>query len=556
MKRFQGEVTGPIGSYIKIANGKDEFAAAAEFAIGIGVLDRFIVTNDHDFGVMRELRTKAGCAQDCGLYQVHVSSRFRIPGKPNFEGIETVASALSIENDIVFNCLVDNCSIEKTALVRDRRYSEEKLLVKNGNGVSILGHIKKVYLLNGDYWTTKGGSYAIFSCEKRLRQTIGVDTSSAIECAKSELTLINQEIRSKQQEEDKLQHEHTTSQREWNQAKRAVQQNDNRINDLAQKIDSIKQDMESSAIFSADTTEFDEAVHEAEEALANLVNDERKYEDELERLRPVVNEVQSKLDTWKVENARALEAVRAAENDLTQFLETQTQQNDQIEKKRRKLSQYKEVVVSLENQIHAILADREKALTKARTLHVRYEQSEKAEKETSEDGEDGGEVALETEEAKTEPTVAKAEPTDDDLRAIEPQRVSHDPKYYEVRLQKIVEKIEKERARRNVSREDRSVVYERYVRARADLNAKMKVMDEVDEKIQEMEKDVTQRRKRWQQFRKQLAKTIGIKFGQMLTMNKYNGTIEFNHQTRTLDLAVQKDNAENESNSKDVKALR
>jgi structural maintenance of chromosomes protein 6 len=552
MKRFQGEVTGPIGSYIKVANGKDEFAAAAEFAIGIGVLDRFIVTNDHDFGVMRELRTKAGCAQDCGLYQVHVSSRFRIPGKPDFEGIETVASVLSIENDIVFNCLVDNCSIEKTALVRDRRYSEEKLLVKNGNGASIRGHIKKVYLLNGDYWTTKGGSYAIFSCEKRLRQTIGVDTSSAIEGAQSELSLITQEIRIKQQEEDKLQHEHTTSQREWNQAKRAVQQNDNRINDLAQKIDSIKQDMESSAIFSADTTEFEEAVHEAEEALANLVNDERKHEDELERLRPVVNEAQSKLDTWKVENARALEAVRAAENDLTQFLETQTQQNDQIEKKRRKLSQYKEAVASLENQIHAILADREKSLTKARTLHFRYEQSVKAEKETSEDGDDGengGDVALEAEEAK-------AEPADDDLQAIEPQRVNHEPKYYEVRLQKIEEKIQKERARRNVSREDRSVVYERYVRARTDLNAKMKVMDEADQKIEEMEKDVAQRRKRWQQFRKHLAKIIGLKFGQMLTMNKYNGTLQFDHHAGTLDLAVQKDNAESESNLKDVKALR
>ena len=47
-RKFKGPVLGPIGHYIKIAPGKEEFAAIAELALGPGTLDRFIVTNSED----------------------------------------------------------------------------------------------------------------------------------------------------------------------------------------------------------------------------------------------------------------------------------------------------------------------------------------------------------------------------------------------------------------------------------------------------------------------------------------------------------------------------
>jgi hypothetical protein len=46
--RFQGPVLGPIGAYVKIVAGKEQFASVAEQAIGMGSLDCFIVTNGHD----------------------------------------------------------------------------------------------------------------------------------------------------------------------------------------------------------------------------------------------------------------------------------------------------------------------------------------------------------------------------------------------------------------------------------------------------------------------------------------------------------------------------
>jgi hypothetical protein len=102
--KFHGPVVGPIGHYIKVAPGKEEWAAVAEYAIGNGTLDRFVVTNNHDRIALQAIRQNAGCSNDCGICQVGNNLRFAIPPPP-VAGIETVASVLTIENDAVFNCL-------------------------------------------------------------------------------------------------------------------------------------------------------------------------------------------------------------------------------------------------------------------------------------------------------------------------------------------------------------------------------------------------------------------------------------------------------------------
>jgi hypothetical protein len=92
---------------LKLVAGKEEFAAIAECALG-GVLDKFIVTNDVDSKLMRQIRETARCQQDCGVFKVAIATRYNIPCLATGDGIETVASVLSIEDDVVFNCLVDN----------------------------------------------------------------------------------------------------------------------------------------------------------------------------------------------------------------------------------------------------------------------------------------------------------------------------------------------------------------------------------------------------------------------------------------------------------------
>ena len=68
-RRFEGPVYGPIGHFLKIADGKDRFSSLATSAMSIG-LDRFIVTNDRDRSYFMRLRQELRCnPRECLVIQ-------------------------------------------------------------------------------------------------------------------------------------------------------------------------------------------------------------------------------------------------------------------------------------------------------------------------------------------------------------------------------------------------------------------------------------------------------------------------------------------------------
>ena len=519
----------------------DEFAAVAEFSIGYNTLDRFIVTNDHDASQLRKIRKQANCGQDCGIFQIDPSPRYNIPGPLGFDGIARVSNVFTIENDIVFNCLIDNTRMEHKAVARDRKISQEKLLITNGNQNTIREKINDVYLPNGDFWTVKGGTLAMFSNEKKLRQTVGVDRTAAIADAQAQLAILQDELQKIQKEESKLQNEHTNAQRQWKQAKSAVSQNATAIEKIMERIENIKEEMKASNNQTIDTSEIEEDIQQAEALLARHKATEERFLSEREALLPHINELKARLEESSIRNAKILEDISVAERELTQFLETQTQQNDKLEKKRQKLQKYQDDLHTLEQQLDTIAARRDDYLLKARTMHFRVQQQ-------------SSQVDVE-DDLERQPDI-REEPTEEELEAIEPIVCKHEPSWYQLRIKKIDEKIRSEKSRRNVSTEDAATVYERYARAKADLSTKTDQVAETDKRIDDLDKDIFIRQKRWRQFRKHLAKSTALKFDEMLTMNKYTGTLDFDDDNRTLDLAVQKNTADTQSESKDVKALR
>jgi hypothetical protein len=72
--------------------------------MGNGILDRFIVTCDSDLKVLNKIREKVKCGRDCGVFQQTPSRRYEVPG-PAVPGTETIASVISVTDDLVYNCL-------------------------------------------------------------------------------------------------------------------------------------------------------------------------------------------------------------------------------------------------------------------------------------------------------------------------------------------------------------------------------------------------------------------------------------------------------------------
>ena len=246
-RMFRGPVEGPIGEFLKISAGKEEFAEIGELALGSGVLDRFVVTNDADRKLVQGIRRKCGCLQDCGIFQVHRSnSRFNVPSPP-VNGIETVASVFSIESDLIFNCLVDNCRIEKIGLGRSKDESQAKLLTTDANGRAAIrgGKIAQVYFMpKGDMWQVRGGQTSLISNERRMRKTISADKSEAIAATKREIEQLGIELDRATKEEHQWEGEHNKLTKAWNDANRARRSNDKKMNDLIAQIDQIKAEIE------------------------------------------------------------------------------------------------------------------------------------------------------------------------------------------------------------------------------------------------------------------------------------------------------------------------
>ena len=104
----------------------------------------------------------------------------------------------------------------------------------------------------------------------------------------------------------------------------------------------------------------------------------------------------------------------------------------------------------------------------------------------------------------------------------------------------MVKKIEKEKEKRNLSESDPAVARDKYFRAKKDLDGKMKQINEIEANTKELKKDLQGRKKRWRQFRGHISELTNLGFDEMLNKKGSSGEVEFDHESKQLNLTVQK----------------
>lgn len=541
--KFRGQVSGPIGAYLKIVPGKEKFASLAEVAIGNGALDRFVVTNDHDRKVLQSIRNKLGCSSDCGIFQVAPHPRYNVPGPPA-EGIETVVSVLNVSDDLVFNCLIDTCRIEERALAQSKEESEEKLLQEVNGKYSIRGKIKNVFFLpNGDNWSVTKGNLNMVANEKRFRQTIGVDKTAALADAKRDVEMVQKELAIAKEEESKLGAEHHRNQKAWNVNKKEYQSLHEVINRIAEEIDAIRAEEDSATNFDTDTSELEQDVSEAKDSLDQIKTHVAQLRQDISEKDPEIQAVRNRLEEVSARNEKVIKDMDNAANDLTAYMASLSQREEKLEKKRKKVQQYMEIIKKQEERAAEIQTDVSKYLKHSRRLayaRLQREQRERLEAESDSEMYD---------------SQFTQEPTDEELEAIETCNVDRDSNYYRARVERLNKKVADEMERRNASREDALAAYEKWMRAKEQLDGKMVQVQEVKTVKRNLTEDVRERKVRWKQFRKHIAEKTSMAFDEILNQKGSSGTVEFDFDNERLDLIVQKDSADCNSQQKDVKAL-
>lgn len=128
---FQGVVLGPIAAHVSIREGHQRYELAIERALG-AIYRSFIVTNDQDREKLFQLMKR------CDLRGVNIIQQtpypagrypIRHPARES-EEVLTVEKAIQVDDDLVYNVLVDHAYIESTALIQKELVDLDTVLEK------------------------------------------------------------------------------------------------------------------------------------------------------------------------------------------------------------------------------------------------------------------------------------------------------------------------------------------------------------------------------------------------------------------------------------------
>lgn len=543
-RRFHGPVHGPIGHYLKVVDGKEHLAALATSALKIG-LDRFIVTNDHDRSLFMKLRNEIRCnSRQCLVIQTNEGPRYNVKQPP--EGVETAATVITVSNDLVFNCLVDSGRIDQLALMNLKEASQQALLLDNNGKSSIRGGvIKEVHFLpDGDYWQVFNGAVSMSANSRKLKQIIGVDRTTSIRETENEIEQISMEINELSSKADNLKKIRQQYKVKWNSLQRENQRARIEMQRLEEIIDRIQEEAAAAENVTVDTTEYEDDVKEAERAFDQLKDREVEIEKVIEEMQEPIRDLEAKLQETKERNRKVASDLDKASKKYAEYMRTQQKRDNVIEKKRSKLKQIEDVYEKHMELINDRSEKTQELKQKAQKITHSISQTQKKRNRIS--SADGNDANKDNEDLQEDEA---------DIESIEPVNTNKPTTFWQNKIQSGEREITKERNRRKISEVDPEVALRKYQRAKQDLEEKMAQVVAIQENQEDLVDDLKHRKKMWREFRSHISDMSNNSFDEILNTKGSSGYIDFDHKNQTLNLVVQKDNKDENTQTNDVKAL-
>ncbi len=564
--QIRGNVYGPIGAHIKVKAGKEKWGKIAEVAIGNMPLCQFVCDNQADLAVLRQLRKTTGCGDgDLSFSFQRPGPRYRTQPFPSeIRGIEVCINVLQIENDLIYNYLCDTARAERKCLAATKEESEEKLIVRNGHKYMCrASDIQECYFYpNGDYWAVKNGGISIRSNDGPMKGRLGVNKEQMIANAISFAKGIEAELNEGRREHKKVNDEAASLKSEWNDLSKALTKVQRKIKQLEDDVEELTSTINATDDDEDDTTQEQLAVEECEGQVKTLTEEINDFNIRIDEAAPKVSEAEKDLEEIKARNAKIQDDIDSHTTKLQEIMKNTQKLKSKFEKskeimamKEANAAEARKIFEDSDAETVELGRNTRKLIwvTQKKQEKAKARQSEEARKRKDEDNanSDSEDMNKDDEEDEDE---EEREPTEEELEAIKPPSINHSPSYFEARVKKAQEQLEKEREKRKISDIDPAVVYEKMQRARKAAMKKKLAIDGIKQNIEMLTTDMHERRRKWKALRKHIAHLTNVSFDQLLGRKGQAGCLNFDHRDKTLDLIVQKD-ADQASQTSDVKLL-
>lgn len=365
--------------------------------------------------------------------------------------------------------------------------------------------------------------------DRKMKQTVGVDRSAAIEATKHEMKALQQELARNKDEEKGVKDAAFKAKKAWNQAQKEYAALNTNIKKMASVLDDLKAEADTSEeVPTIDTSEYESDIQEAEAIVEDLKRREAAVVQEIESLQPGLDDQRKRLEEITARNEKILDDLDKVDSKLEDIVKGQTRRQDQVDKFRAKVDQIEQGLAEQEEVVSGAKEKVSTALEKARRMQFAANRDRKK----FELKQENGGVAPDEEMA--------LDPTDDDLEEIEVIDPPKDSKFYKAKVVNKEKKIAQEKDRRNLSESDPAVARDKYFRAKKDLDSKMEQINAIDRNVKALKKDLKERKKRWRDFRAHIAEMTNLSFDEFLNKKGSAGEVQFDHEDRKLDLVVQK----------------
>lgn len=332
---------------------------------------------------------------------------------------------------------------------------------------------------------------------------------------------------------------------QWNKLKKEDTQARVEIQRLEETIDRIQGEAAAAENVTIDTKDYEDDVKEAEKACDDLKVKEADIQTEMETMESPIRELAVKVGETKARSSKVTNDLSKAADKYADYMRTQQQRDKGLKKKREKLLQTEAVRSKHIEVIEERSTKTKEAEEKAQRVTYHTKETHKKRKQLTSSS-DNEEEDIQNDEADDH---------EDDYKSIEPVDTNKAPPYWKNKIERGGKEIKIERERRQITEVDPEVALQKYQRAKKDLEDKLMQVRSIEENQQSLVGDLRDRRDMWKVFRSHISNMSNDSFDEILNTKGSSGYIEFDHKKGQLNLVVQKDNNDENTQTNDVKAL-
>lgn len=492
--RFTAPPIGPLGLHVKLPERFMNFAVAIEVALK-GTLQSYLVVNGRDKAVLDDLKRRIKCPQNQANIIIAKRTGRRYSNLRLAEGSlarNAIANILEVDNDDVFNALIDVCSIESKLVFERRDQAEQEVLRGSSGNFRMARFVSEVFMPSGDKFVVRSGNLAYIANKGNRRSSIICqDVEAEIRDLEQRLNFLQGSHETMRRDESRFRHEREDIRREISRQHDHINQLTRRQNQHRVQLRTLEDELTDDADQHAlDTTVLEEEVTEARRELDTFDERERELNDLLSKFNP---DLESML--------RELEEIVNIEKDISEEMGQAQQEADALFKR----------------------------LSSMKVKEMRYERESSSQGEFVAQWEE--ELAALREDC--EELSAKAQRH---CGSVERVPVNHSHDYYGKRLTDIMKQIEREKRRFEgmdlgellVDKEDKRLKYEKK-RATFDLFKK---------NLHRIKSMLATRQKSWEILRKEISHRTSTEFNKYMYLNNFAGKLKFRHDDQILDIAV------------------